>query len=167
MLIAVTSSDAVNVLACQAGTRLGVPLKIARVEDPALRDGLETVGVDVVIDPASVRCDDTFASFTHPRPIEEPDVGRPVAAEFAAVGMIRLAGEGTCWTVDVAGGRLCRTDVPHDVRFLGPDAWAPMIALCVTHDRLVALTADGRHVSERRARREYGPDVPPRPLRVA
>ncbi len=51
MLIAVTSSDAVNVLACQAGTRLGVPLKIARVEDPALRDGLETLGVDVVIDP--------------------------------------------------------------------------------------------------------------------
>jgi trk system potassium uptake protein TrkA len=51
MLIAVTSQDAVNVLACQTATRLGVPLKIARVEDPALRPGLEAVGVDVVIDP--------------------------------------------------------------------------------------------------------------------
>ncbi len=51
MLIAVTSSDAVNVLACQAGTSLGVPLKIARVEEPALRAGLEALGVDVVIDP--------------------------------------------------------------------------------------------------------------------
>ena len=123
--------------------------------------------VDVVIDPASVRCDDAFASFTHPRPAVEHDAARPVAAEFAAVGMIRLAGEGTCWTIDVAGGRMCRTDVPHDVRFLGPDAWTPLIALCVTHDRLVALAADGRHISERRARREVGPDAPPRPLRVA
>ena len=51
MLIAVTSQDAANVLVCQTGTRLGVPLKIARVEDPALRPGLEAVGVDVVIDP--------------------------------------------------------------------------------------------------------------------
>jgi len=51
MMIAVTSQDAVNVLACQTATRLGVPLKIARVEDPALRPGLEAVGVDVVIDP--------------------------------------------------------------------------------------------------------------------
>lgn len=123
--------------------------------------------VDVVIDPASVRCDDAFASITHPRPSDEPDAGRPVGAEVAAAGTIRLAGEGTCWTVDVAGGRLCRTDVPHDVRFLGPDAWTPIIALCVTHDRLLALTADGRHVSERRARRDIGPDAPPRPLRVA
>ncbi len=51
MLIAVTSSDAVNVLVCEAGTRLGVPLKIARVEDPSLRDGLARLGVDVIIDP--------------------------------------------------------------------------------------------------------------------
>jgi trk system potassium uptake protein TrkA len=51
MLIAVTSSDAVNVLACQAGTGLGVPLKIARVTDPSLRPGLEKLGVDVIIDP--------------------------------------------------------------------------------------------------------------------
>ena len=51
LLIAVTSSDAVNVLACQAAERKDVPLKIARVEDPKLREGLEDLGVDVVIDP--------------------------------------------------------------------------------------------------------------------
>ncbi len=51
LLIAVTSDDAVNVLACHAAARLGVPRKIARVEDSALRDELEILGVDVVIDP--------------------------------------------------------------------------------------------------------------------
>ncbi len=51
MLIAVTSSDAANVLACEAGTRIGVPLTIARVEDPSLKDGLERLGVDAIIDP--------------------------------------------------------------------------------------------------------------------
>lgn len=51
LLIAVTSADAVNVLACHAGARLGVPRKVARVEDEALRDELEILGVDVVIDP--------------------------------------------------------------------------------------------------------------------
>ncbi len=51
MFIAVTSSDAVNVLANEAATRAGVPLTIARVEDPSLKDGLERLGVDVIIDP--------------------------------------------------------------------------------------------------------------------
>lgn len=52
LLIAVTSSDAVNILACQEGARLGVPKRVARVEDPTLREDLELHGVDVVIDPA-------------------------------------------------------------------------------------------------------------------
>jgi trk system potassium uptake protein TrkA len=52
LLIAVTSSDAVNILACQEGERLGVPKRVARVEDPTLREGLDLHGVDVVIDPA-------------------------------------------------------------------------------------------------------------------
>ncbi|MEE9205609.1 MAG: Trk system potassium transporter TrkA [Acidimicrobiia bacterium] len=51
LLIAVTSSDAVNVLACQTAARLGVPTKVARVQDPTLREDLEAHGVDVVIDP--------------------------------------------------------------------------------------------------------------------
>lgn len=51
LFIAVTSSDAVNVLACEAAARLGAPRRVARVEDPSLREGLENHGVDVVIDP--------------------------------------------------------------------------------------------------------------------
>jgi trk system potassium uptake protein TrkA len=51
LLIAVTSSDAVNVLAAQAAARLGVPKRVARVQDPTLREDLEAHGVDVVIDP--------------------------------------------------------------------------------------------------------------------
>jgi trk system potassium uptake protein len=51
LLIAVTSSDAVNVLACQAAARLGVPKRVARVQDHTLREDLESHGVDVVIDP--------------------------------------------------------------------------------------------------------------------
>jgi trk system potassium uptake protein TrkA len=51
LLIAVTSSDAVNVLACQAAARYHVPRRVARVEDPTLREQLGELGVDVVIDP--------------------------------------------------------------------------------------------------------------------
>src|SRR3990170_1069844 len=51
LLIAVTSSDAVNVLASQAAARLGGPRRVARVQDPTLREDLQAHGVDVVIDP--------------------------------------------------------------------------------------------------------------------
>lgn len=51
LLIAVTSSDAVNILACQAATRIGVRTRVARVEDPTLREDLEMHGVSVTIDP--------------------------------------------------------------------------------------------------------------------
>lgn len=53
LLIAVTSSDAANVLACHAGARMGVASKVARVQDPALRDETKILGVDVVIDPGT------------------------------------------------------------------------------------------------------------------
>jgi trk system potassium uptake protein TrkA len=51
LLIAVSSSDAVNVLACAAGTKLQIPRKVARVEDPQLKAEVEALGVDLVIDP--------------------------------------------------------------------------------------------------------------------
>ncbi|GMR02882.1 MAG: Trk system potassium transporter TrkA [Acidimicrobiia bacterium] len=51
LLIAVSSSDAVNVLACAAGTKLKIPRKVARVEDPQLKAEVEALGVDLVIDP--------------------------------------------------------------------------------------------------------------------
>lgn len=51
MLIAVTSSDAANILAAHAATRIGVPHRIARVEDSSLREEAEELGVDLLIDP--------------------------------------------------------------------------------------------------------------------
>lgn len=51
LLIAVTNSDAVNILACQGAAQYEVPLKVARVEDSALRSRRGIAGVDVIIDP--------------------------------------------------------------------------------------------------------------------
>jgi trk system potassium uptake protein TrkA len=51
LLIAVSSSDAVNVLACASGNQLKIPRKVARVEDPQLKAEVEALGVDLVIDP--------------------------------------------------------------------------------------------------------------------
>ncbi|MFO7298896.1 MAG: Trk system potassium transporter TrkA [Actinomycetes bacterium] len=53
LLIAVTSSDGANVLACHAATELGIPTTIARIEDPDMREGVDRLGVDIIIDPSA------------------------------------------------------------------------------------------------------------------
>ncbi len=50
LLIAVSNNDGANILACHTAKGLGVKRTVARVEDPSLHEGLETLGVDVVID---------------------------------------------------------------------------------------------------------------------
>jgi hypothetical protein len=117
--------------------------------------------VAVVIDPASVRCDDEFTRYGYERIAEcrDHDGCRPAAVQVVASGIIRIAAERTVWTIDVAHGRLCRSDAPLEVRFLGPDAWTPVVAVCVTPSRLVALLHDDAHVSERRA---HGSSADPR-----
>lgn len=60
LLIAVSSSDAVNVLACAAGTKLGIERKVARVEDPQLKAEVEALGVDLVIDPGEAAARELF-----------------------------------------------------------------------------------------------------------
>jgi hypothetical protein len=109
--------------------------------------------VAVVIDPSSVRCDDEFARYGYERIAEcrDHDGCRPAAVQVVGSGIIRITAERTVWTIDVAHGRLCRTDAPLDVHFLGPEAWTPVVAVCVTPSRLVALLLDDAHVSERRA----------------
>lgn len=54
LLIAVTSNDGANALACHTARELGAGRTVARIEDPELRPGLESVGVDVVIDPGEM-----------------------------------------------------------------------------------------------------------------
>lgn len=54
LLIAVSNSDGVNVLACHVGAELGVKRTVARIEDPDMRDALVGLEVDFVIDPGEV-----------------------------------------------------------------------------------------------------------------
>lgn len=51
LLIAVSNSDGANILACHTAHQLGVKRTVARIEDPDLREGVDQLGVDVVIDP--------------------------------------------------------------------------------------------------------------------
>lgn len=53
LLIAVSSSDGANILACHTAHQLGVKRTVARIEDPGLREGVDQLGVDVVIDPSA------------------------------------------------------------------------------------------------------------------
>lgn len=53
LLIAVSSSDGANILACHTARQLGVKRTVARIEDPGLREGVDQLGVDVVIDPGA------------------------------------------------------------------------------------------------------------------
>ena len=54
LLVAVTSNDGVNILACHNAKDLGVETTVARIEDAGLRPGLDAMGVDIVIDPGEM-----------------------------------------------------------------------------------------------------------------
>ncbi len=58
LFIAVTSSDAVNVLSAHAAAKIGTARRIARVEDPQLRAGAVALGVDLLIDPGDATARD-------------------------------------------------------------------------------------------------------------
>lgn len=60
LLIAVSNSDGVNVLACHAGSLIGVQRTVARIEDPDLTAGIGDLGVDVVIDPGEMAAREVF-----------------------------------------------------------------------------------------------------------
>lgn len=61
LLIAVSNSDGVNALACHAAHGIGIERTVARIEDPDLRDGIEDLGVDVVIDPGEMAAQEVVA----------------------------------------------------------------------------------------------------------
>lgn len=109
----------------------------------------------VIIDPDPIRCDDQFASGAH-ADVVDLSLGRPacrpVAVTVAASGVIRIGTESGAWLVDIVRGRLCRTGAHLDPRFLAPEAWTPVIAVCVTPTRLIALGIDGNRFSATRAR---------------
>ncbi len=108
----------------------------------------------VVIDPEPIRCDDAFA--THARLNSETKCARhnncrPAAVEIVESGIIRIAAERTSWNIDVGTGRFCQTETALDIRFLGPEAWTSVIAICVTPTKLSALTVDGTVITSTRA----------------
>jgi len=51
LLLAVSTSDGANIIACHTAMKMGVPRTVARVQDPGLKDGLEGLAVAFVIDP--------------------------------------------------------------------------------------------------------------------
>lgn len=51
LMIAVSSNDGANFIACHTAKKMGVNRTVARVQDPGLREGVEGLEVDVVIDP--------------------------------------------------------------------------------------------------------------------
>lgn len=58
LLIAVSSSDGANILACYTGTQLGARTTIARIEDSELREGADRLGVDMIIDPSATAAEE-------------------------------------------------------------------------------------------------------------
>lgn len=58
LLIAVTSSDGANILACNTSTQLGAKTTIARIEDGELREGADRLGVDMIIDPSATAAEE-------------------------------------------------------------------------------------------------------------
>jgi hypothetical protein len=108
----------------------------------------------VVIDPEPIRCDDSFAAY------DDDGVGagcsvhescRPVAADVVATGIVRLRTERRSWLVDVGRGVMCQCDGDVEVRFLGPESWTRVVAICITPTRLIALLPHGGMVSAGRA----------------
>lgn len=61
LLIAVSNSDGANILACNTAHQLGVKRTVARIEDPDLREGVDRLGVDVVIDPSATASEELVA----------------------------------------------------------------------------------------------------------
>jgi hypothetical protein len=108
----------------------------------------------VVIDPEPIRCDDSFDPYEPPAADRNPvqhRTCRPLGAEVVLAGVVRLHAEGTVWLVDVCKGRFCQLDADVDLRFLGGEAWKPIVAVCVTPTRLIALGMDGTRISANRA----------------
>lgn len=62
-------------------------------------------------------------------------------------GYVRLATRDAHWTIDLARGRLCRSDDAIEPHFVGPDDWIQIQALWVTQTSVTALANDGTYLS--------------------
>lgn len=75
--------------------------------------------------------------------------GGPVSV--AGPGYVRLTTRDVHWMIDLAHGRLCRSDNAIEPCFVGPEAWTHIQALWVTPTNVTALTRDGTYLSTQAA----------------
>lgn len=71
--------------------------------------------------------------------------GGPV--EVLGAGYVRLATRDAFWTIDLAQGRICRSDEAIELHFVGPGDWSSVQAVWVTQASVTALTDDGTYLS--------------------
>jgi hypothetical protein len=98
--------------------------------------------VTVVLDPEPIRCDDDVAAYEHhqPPPCVASRDCRPAPVDIAGRAVIRVPAESSTWLIDVATGRFCQVDGRIDPRFIAREQWKPVVAVCLTPTRLIAVT---------------------------
>jgi hypothetical protein len=135
----------------RSGATIDLPCTAALVD---VVNAAARTGVVVVIDPEEIRCDAALAAsgqWASGTPLPDDEAGPAADAEVVSSGVIRVAGRASWWTIDVAAGRFCRSDDPIDCRFVGSDAWTPLVAIWITPRHLSALTTTGTVVTSTRA----------------
>jgi trk system potassium uptake protein TrkA len=121
LFIAVTSSDAVNVLSAHAAAKIGTARRIARVEDPQLRSGAAALGVDLLIDPGDATARE-LELLVRQRGVSE-------VREFAG-GSLELVGGYIGPDAPAAGMQL--TDLRNQV-----DGWSWLVAAIIRHGETI------------------------------
>ena len=64
-------------------------------------------------------------------------------------GLVRLSTADSYWTIDLAEGRLFRTETVVDHHFVGGSDWTCVQAIWLTCSSITALCADGSYISAR------------------
>lgn len=125
LLIAVSNNDGANILACHTAHQLGVKRTVARIEDPDLREGVDQLGVDVVIDPGQTAARELVA-LTRQTGVSE-------LVEFADGKLVLVGG------IVTPASPLARAPL-HQLRLRHAE-WGWVVAAIVRHGR--TLVADG------------------------
>ena len=115
MLIAVTDSDEVNMLACMLGKAAGIPKTIARVRDTEYENGTNAVirdrlGIDLFINPEMVTAQEIYKVLKTPAALDVED--------FAS-GAVRLVEFKIRNNLHVTGIPLRKLELPPNVLIVG------------------------------------------------
>jgi trk system potassium uptake protein TrkA len=128
LLIAVSNSDGANVLACHAAKEMGIGTTVARIEDPELREGLDLLGVDVVIDPSLMAAEELADVVGFGGPSE--------VIQFADGQLVMVGGR-------VSATAAITTAPLHDLRRRG-DGWPWIVAALVRDGRTIVAHGDSK-----------------------